>query len=323
MNMRISYSLVLAVLGSCLDAVVEPVQAAPFFLDKERGWFWRETMPEAKPPAKPEDPRKASPAPAPQLQSAAKPQASPPLSVAWLRKHLESYRERAIDDPTPENVSAYFYLQRVMLDKAHRFTDVAHEVVMADPLLDENTRRPISTFGAQAANRMATQTSGRALNLIAQSTGILFFFRSDCSYCHLQAPLLRTLEERYGFKVYAVSLDGLPMPGGLYPDFHVDQGQAIQLGVQSTPALFLLNPPGKVIPLAQGLLSLDELTSRILSVGHGEDLISDQDFETTRGQNLMMPLVTAGFMGSTPSSADDPISVVQSLRGRMTTGDVP
>ena len=193
---------------------------------------------------------------------------------------------------------------------------------MADPLLDENTRRPISTFGAQAANRMATQTSGRALSLIAQSTGILFFFRSDCSYCHLQAPLLHALDERYGFKVYAVSLDGLPMPGGLYSDFHVDQGQAIQLGVQSTPALFLLNPPGKVMPLAQGLLSLDELTTRILSVGHAEGLITDQDFETIRGQNLMAPMVTAG-LAATPFLPTDPEALIRSLRDGLSTGEVP
>jgi conjugal transfer pilus assembly protein TraF len=65
-----------------------------------------------------------------------------PLSTAWFRKNLEKYRDRAIDDPSAENVAAYYYLQRVMMDKAHRFTDVAREVVMSDPFLDENQRRP-------------------------------------------------------------------------------------------------------------------------------------------------------------------------------------
>ncbi|NBS15705.1 MAG: DUF87 domain-containing protein [Gammaproteobacteria bacterium] len=235
--------IALTTLGSC--HLEGEAHAAPFFIDKERGWFWREVEPEPiKKKTNLEARQKviASPPPTKEAPPA-------PLSVSWLRKHLGIYRDKAIDDPSPENIAAYFYLQRVMMDKAHRFTDVAHEVVLSDPELDENTRRPIATFGAQEANRLATRTSDESLSLIAQSTGILFFFRSDCSYCHLQAPLLRILEERYGFKVFAVSLDGMAMPGDLYQDFTIDQGQAARLGIQSTPALFLLNPPAKVIPL--------------------------------------------------------------------------
>ena len=80
-----------------------------------------------------------------------------PLSVAWLRKKFETNRDQAIDAPAPENVAAYFYLQRVMMDKAHRFADVAQEVVMLEPRLDENVRRPISSFAVQAAGSFATE----------------------------------------------------------------------------------------------------------------------------------------------------------------------
>ena len=68
---------------------------------------------------------------------------------------MEHYRDKAIDNPSPENVAAYYYLQRVMMDKAQRFTDMARRVVMSDPLLDENPRRPIATFAANEANYQA------------------------------------------------------------------------------------------------------------------------------------------------------------------------
>lgn len=109
-----------------------------FFHDKERGWFWREEFIE---PPLPKPKKEKHPTPIPARDSTEEIQ---PLSVAWLRKNLEKYRDQAIDVPSPENVAAYFYLQRVMMDKAHRFTDVAHEVVISDPRLDENVRRPIS-----------------------------------------------------------------------------------------------------------------------------------------------------------------------------------
>jgi conjugal transfer pilus assembly protein TraF len=235
---------------------------------------------------------------------------------------LEIYRDQAIDAPSPENVAAYFYLQRVMMDKAHRFTDVAHEVVISDPRLDENVRRPISSFAVQAANRDASRTSQDSLTLVAKSTGILFFFRSDCTYCHLQAPLLKVLEDRYGFKVYPVSLDGLPMPGGLYSDFHHDQGQAAQLGVQATPSLFLLNPPGKVLPLSQGILSLDDLTNRILTVAHSEGLITDADYESTRGQNAVLPLITSS-LPMAEGFPTDSATLISHLQGTATLGAKP
>ena len=253
-----------------------PPSEPPFFIDKKRGWFWREIEPELtkQPKSNPDTEAKHLPPPIPpqnqQTQSVI-PEPSP-LSAEWFRKNLERYRDKAIDDPSPENVAAYYYLQRVMVDKAQRFTDVARRVrrvVMSDPLLDENQRRPIATFAANEANYQAGIASEQALAAIAKQAGILFFFRSDCRYCHIQAPLLALLEKRFGFKVYAVSLDGRPMPIGLYPDFHVDQGQAHLLGVVSTPALFLMKPPDNIIQLAQGAVSLDDLSGRRFDAGGG------------------------------------------------------
>jgi len=266
----------------------------PFYLDKERGWFWREPI-----PAPPQTPTSAPPPR--EIPKAEKPPSSlpqepakatpPPLSAAWFRQNLDKVRDRAIDSPTRDNVAAFYYLQRVMMDKAHRFTDVARQVVMSDPLLDENTRRPIATFAVHESNRIAAKATEESLASVAKQAGLLFFFRSDCAYCHLQAPLLKLLEQRFGFRVYAVSLDGQPLPGDLYPDFHTDHGQAQLLGVQVTPALFLVKPPNGLLPLAQGLLSLDELTMRILTMAHAEGLLEDRQFDALRGQRSSQALI--------------------------------
>jgi len=290
-----------------------------FFLDKERGWFWREVQPEPKTPtAKPEKPSTLSP---PSIQGSLKssPQEPLPLSAAWFRKNLESYRDRAIDDPSSENVAAYYYLQRVMMDKAHRFTDVARQVVMSDPFLDENQRRPIATFAANETNRLAGVATEQALMTVARQAGILFFFRSDCPYCHIQAPLLAVLEKRFGFKVYAVSLDGKPMPGDLYLDFHADRGQANLLGVVSTPAMFLMKPPDDLLPLSQGALSLDDLTGRILLVAHESGWIDDAVFDATRGQRVSPTLIPSPSAVSV-EALNDPVELIQTLQANVSFG---
>lgn len=292
----------------------------PFFLDKARGWFWREAPPEPRPAAtaqflstRPATSGTPKPSPAPSPEPS-------PLTAAWFRKNLERYRDRAIDDPSAENVAAYYYLQRVMLDKAHRFTDVARQVVMADPNLDENRRRPIGTFAANEANRLAGLASEQALFAIAQQAGLLFFFRSDCPYCHAQAPLLKLLEQRFGFKIVAVSLDGRPLPGDLYLDFRTDQGQAQVLGVQSTPALFLIKPPEAVLPLSQGALSLDDLTTRLLTAAHGAGWIDEAQFETARGQRSPAELLPVSAESIAPEALTDPLALIQALQPPSSPG---
>ena len=303
-------------LGADMTSAPEPL----FFLDKERGWFWREIQAESKQvPARLEKPSMPRPLPIQGSSKSSMPPGPLPLSAAWFRKNLESYRDRAIDDPSSENVAAYYYLQRVVMDKAHRFTDVARQVVMADPFLDENQRRPIATFAANETNRLAGMASEQALMSVARQAGILFFFRSDCPYCHIQAPLLAVLEKRFGFKVYAVSLDGRPMPGDLYLDFHTDRGQANLLGVASTPAMFLMKPPDELLPLSQGALSLDDLTGRILVAAHESGWIDDAVFDATRGQRLS-PLLIPSPSAVPMEALNDPVELIQALQANATFG---
>ena len=86
----------------------------PYYHQKERGWFWYETLPEA--PAEqesvPETKKPVEKSKTEQTQQTPSPKL---LSSEWFRQHLTAYRDQAIDQPTPENVTAYLYLQRIML----------------------------------------------------------------------------------------------------------------------------------------------------------------------------------------------------------------
>ncbi len=316
------------------ETMAEP--EVSYFADKQRGWFWYEVLPEPVLEKKPEpvlpkpatsqsetidkQPKVEEPQP---TQPAQIPPTEPaPLSSAWLRKNMESYLNQAIDDPTHENVAAFYYLQRVMMDKAERFTNAARYVVMSDPQLDETVRRPISTFAANEANHQAGVVAEQALKDIAGQAGILFFFRSDCAYCHVQAPILSMLERAYGFKIYAVSLDGLPMPNGLFGNFKLDRGQAALLGVEQTPAMFLMKPPKQIVPLSQGVLSLEEITGRILLAGKEAGWIDPSQYQTTQGiRSTPMLLPTAGSIS--PTTAQDPLSLIQALQNSAQFGSNP
>ena len=257
--------------------------------DHERGWFWYEEFPEELPqepvePPSPEPPQASAPAPS-------KPQGPPALSVEWIQENLEKYKVWAIDNPTPENVAAYMYLQRVMLDKSQRFAEQVKHVVQLDPYLDQGTRRPIASYGGAQFSKEAMAAQQRLLARIAQQAGIFFFFQGGCGHCEIQAPVLRSMVERYGFVVFPISLDGQPLKNNLFPKYVLDRGQAQRLQVIQTPAMFLGKPNSRdIIPLGQSALSMDQLAQRILTAARDARWITPEEYNSTLGFNAEMAL---------------------------------
>ena len=95
---------------------------------------------------------------------------------------------------------------------------------------------------------------------------IVFFARSDCSFCHDQAPVLKGFEQATGMPIIAVSLDGGPIP--MFPDAKPDNGISLVVsggaGVQIVPALYLINRRTKeAIPVGTGVIAGDEIAERI------------------------------------------------------------
>lgn len=302
-----------ALLLVVLNLIPPAATAAGFYERSAEGWFWyRDPRVPVAPAPAPAATNSAAPTPPPEpaVESPAPPGPAP-LSTQWFRQNLDRYRDRAIDDPSPENVAVYLYLQRIAMDKSSRFALVSERVVQGDPFLDEITRRPTATFGANLVNRHAGAAADALLGRIAHTAALWFFYRSDCPYCDAQAPLLEALSERYGFAVLAVSLDGAGLKDGRFPNFQVDQGQARVLGVMSTPALFLARPnQGDVAPIAQGLLSLSQLRERIVLAAVQAGWITEteaQHAEATVTQTRIAPAVL-------PTLPEEPLALVESLR---------
>lgn len=293
----------------CLAALPSAAAAlSGFYLRGEEGWFWYEREPDPQ-----EEPEPAPPLPPPASTPTPSetPSGPPPLSSAWLRERLGAYRDQAIDDPTPDNVALYLYLQRVAMDKASRFAAATQRAVQFDPFLDEITQRPTANFAANLVNEQTAKQRAALLAQIAQGAGVLFFFRSDCPYCEAQAPLLATLRERHGFAVLPVSVDGAPLPGGHFPTFQRDAGQAQALGVVSTPALFLARPPDGVALIAQGLLSLSQLEERLLTAALEAGWISEAEYAKSRPVVADLRLDPRGLDLSPTDRPDDLLAALR------------
>ncbi|WP_443743351.1 conjugal transfer protein TraF [Sutterella sp.] len=256
-----------------------------FYRSGAEGWYWyQDPKPEDEPlleePPAPEVAKEdKAPEPPKEVQEAKVEPA--PFSLKWVQEMIPKYQELAWDNPTQENVQAFFLIQRFAMDRANKFADVAQQVVVGNALLDEGMRRPLASFATTYVDRAAADKADALLKKIAQKAGIFFFFRSDCRFCEAQAPILGYLEQ-LGFDILAVSLDGGELQSRKFKNTKIDSGQAQALGVQATPAMFLMNEDGQFSPIGQTVLSLGELRRRILLVASREGWISDDEFKTTQ-----------------------------------------
>ncbi|MCO2767699.1 thioredoxin family protein [Pseudomonas aeruginosa] len=276
------------------------VAGSSFYQDKERGWFWYEDPPPEQELEKTEP---------------AMPELPPTGSVAWIREMLPKLRDAAMDNPTKENVSAYFWAQRIMLDKAERFSRHSVDVIRNDPFLDEDMRYPASNAASDALATAAGKQKETLLKMIAGSSALMFFYNgNDCILCEQALAAVSALEFRYGFTVMPVSMDGAPLPGGKYPNTQYDTGLAEQLGIITSPALALVIPPHDVKIVSFSTVSMETATTRILMAANEAGLISDQEYNATSRLNTMGLIDATKLADAPPDATKNPNEFVNRMR---------
>jgi conjugal transfer pilus assembly protein TraF len=136
-------------------------------------------------------------------------------------------------------------------------------VAWATPELDPTLQgRPVGAKALEVFEKQQFADRSHSITDLGQDHVLLFFYRSDCPYCHAFAPTLEAFQARHGIKVVAIGVDGGPMAG--FPDARADNGIATTLKVTQVPAVFLAQPfTGKITPIGFGVLSEAQLLERI------------------------------------------------------------
>ena len=233
-------------------------------------------MPTIKPTPKKQPEKKKIVAKA--TPSKATPSTSEPFSVEWLREKMPMLLDRAMNDPTEENVRAYKYAERLMLDMATNFADQSQKVIQNDPMLDANVRFPISTMARQSALFQIDKAKEAIIKDLTKKGGIWFFFDSKCRFCESQFKVIKLLEEKYGIETRYISLDGGIIKGMNRNKILFDRNteRARQFGVKVTPATFLALPPDKSALISHGASALSDLEEKIVTVAIDMKIVSPQ-----------------------------------------------
>lgn len=186
-------------------------------------------------------------------------------SIEQLRQLLKDKEDIAVMNPTEDNIKSYLEVWKVSQEKASVFADSWQRVVWKNPQLDYSINHPTTALGLNVVNKGKQEAKNSNMRELAKQHGIIFFFRSDCPYCHAVSKVLKTMENEFGMEVIAASLDGGGLPE--YPVFKDGRNLAGKWEVQVVPALFLANKQTtEYAPIGFGAMALDEIVDRIYSL---------------------------------------------------------
>ena len=234
--------IVLSICVMFLAGATAAAEEKTWFSRKDEGWFFYKSTP---PPPK-ERPRREKSTPEKQ-------EANSKPAHQRIKETGEMILGNAMVNPTEENVRAYMEYQKKMLDDANRFSQVWERVLAKYPDL----------YLSQYASEQVAADMTAGIKALAAKTGLFFFFRSDCPHCHREAEAIIVLREKYGFGIFAVSLDGGGMPG-LEGITVADNGISENLSVNAVPAIYLAYPEeDRFEPVSQGYLSLIDIERRL------------------------------------------------------------
>lgn len=221
--------------------------------DPNRGFNW---YPPDKAPAKPG--KKVEAKPRKSLKEI--------TDAEELKAEVERLRGLAVMNPTRESVLAYLRANAYILEKSSTFADVAKRVIWTNPDVDYTSKNSMATYASTNERQRHTERIKQTALRIGESHGLVFFFRSDCGYCHDMAPVVKSVADNYGITVLPISMDGGPMPA--FPNARPDNGISLKVshgeGVQAVPALYLVSKDKREITLlGTGALAANEIVERI------------------------------------------------------------
>ena len=289
------------------QAVAQSAEPAPFFQKKEEGWFWRKEDPLPKPPKPPASaPVVVVEPPKP------RPAEQQPFTAAWLRKNLPLLQEKSFDNPTRENILAYFYAQRVLLDKSQTWAETSQKVVLTEPALDEVSRTSFSTFGRLATASAQGKARDAVINRLTTVGGLWMFYDSTCSYCLSMAEVVQQASVNHGFVAKYISIDNKPLPG--INKWVNDQGQAKMLDLKITPTVVFVVPPNGYFIVSQGAMALTDLLDRILIAAENQEMLTTAELKTIYPERSGILTNKDVADGAT----DDPVALVTNLRKKIT-----
>ena len=228
-----------------------------YFDMHEKGWHWYQAEPEVSKKTEKKDEKGEN-----LVQTY--PQ-NPIEELKAYQKRLEEAKAMAVMHPSKENVEKYQYLQYEALERANKFSNVWMENVYTNPELNYALIVPTSQKARHVYLHEKEKEKIEKITELSKEYGLFYFFKKGCEYCKEFGPIVKRFSEKYNWEVLAISEFG--EENELFERNVRDNGLADRWGVSTYPSVFAVNPnTGDVIPIANGMISIEEMEERIMLI---------------------------------------------------------
>ena len=176
------------------------------------------------------------------------------MPVPRFRELSKQFLERAVQNPTEDNVYEYLVLQDIARRKAAAFTGTFTLVTQQHPELTMNDVVPRAAPGRVALKKMVKEDISRTIDSARKDFALVVFTRQGCRFCAAQRSILEFFQQRHDWpmKVTDISLD--PRGANL----------AASMGIDRVPAIVVIyRKTGKYMPVSVGVIAVDELEKRL------------------------------------------------------------
>lgn len=173
------------------------------------------------------------------------------LHPVQFQKMVRDYRQKAIHTMRPEDVRDALIIQDVASDKAGAYTGLHSLVLASTP--DLNAMREYPTVKAGRAALVRDRENEIAGYIASQKSnyGLLYFTQQNCSFCDVQAEIIRKFLAKHGWEISVLDKDQNPM-------------LALKFDVDIAPMVFVIkrNTPNKLV-VANGVTALAKMEQNI------------------------------------------------------------
>lgn len=174
-----------------------------------------------------------------------------------VKREFEEIQNRAIYNPTPENIQAYNEALRAVSNNAVRFGMLS---------VTQNWQDPNAGISMSAANGAGLQLDlnkqREQIADIVKRYALFYFIDKDCKYCSVEANELKRMEYTYNITVRVISMDGSTLQQ--YPNPTLDNGISKKLGVKEAGELMAFDSNNnKTTILGFGYVHFDQIVQRL------------------------------------------------------------
>lgn len=176
--------------------------------------------------------------------------------------NLKKLLSLALLQPTPEHVENYMREQGRWIKQSSQFADTWGKVLLQNPSLGDFLSNPTTSYGLLVKREIDLNKRKALLQDASQSWFLLFFFQGKDPFSEKAAEIGQLFATINHWTVKAISLDGKGLKN--LTSFEIDKGMSQNLGMESSPSFFIVNPfENKSFPVGAGLISVSDLEQNI------------------------------------------------------------